>query len=161
MARRANVRKQVLEELDERTETRIASFIDDLMVLHRFTQSDYLRNLSESILALSRTRPAVLVGRGGHLVLSSERTLRVWVFAPLERRIETVRVRHGMSVEEARFKVARVDQERSEFYRRHFDRDVASKYHFDLMLNSGQMNLDECAEIIAQFFLMRFGREME
>lgn len=159
VARRANVRKQVLEALDERTQTRLEAWIDDLLVLHRFTQSDYLRNLSETVLALSRQRPSVLVGRGGHLILNPERTLRVRVFAPIEARIRAVMVRERMGEDEARFKVARVDQERTEFYRRHFDRDVASKYHFDLMLNSGQMSLDECAEVIEHLFRLRFGRE--
>lgn len=157
VARRADVRRQVVEALDERTQSRMESWIDNLMIVRRFTESDYLRSLSETILALARHRSGVIVGRGGHLILDSHRTLRVRCFAPVEHRVEYIARRDGLTLEEARLKVARVDEERRDFYARHFRSDVTSPLSFDLLLNTAEMSLEECAGVVSQLFHMRFG----
>lgn len=157
VARRADVRKQVVEALDERTQSRIEAWIDNLMIVRRFTESDYLRNLSETILALARHRSGVIVGRGGHLILDPHRTLRVRCYAPLKHRVEYIARRDGLSLEEARLKVARVDEERREFHQRHFQSDITAPLNFDLMLNTAEMSLEECAAVVSQLFRIRFG----
>ena len=157
VARRADVRRQVVEALDERTQSRLESWIDDLMIVRRFSQSDYLRNLSETLVALARHRSGVVVGRGGHLILDAHRTLRVRCYAPLERRVEYIAERDGLTKEEAQIKVARVDEERRTFYMRHFKSDITSPLNFDLLLNTAEMSLEECATTVAHLFRVRFG----
>lgn len=157
VARRADVRKQVVEALDERTQSRLEAWVDDLMIVRRFSQSDYLRSLSETVVALARHRPGVIVGRGGHLILDAHRTLRVRCFAPLDKRVEYIAERDGLTLDEARIKVARVDEERRTFYVKHFQCDITSPLGFDLLLNTGEMTLDECAATVSALYRARFG----
>jgi len=157
VARRADVRRQVVEALDERTQSRLEAWVDDLMIVRRFSQSDYLRNLSETIVALARHRSGVIVGRGGHLILDAHRTLRVRCFAPFEHRVAYIAERDGLTLEEARLKVARVDEERRVFYARHFKCDITSPFGFDLLLNTAEMSLEECAATVRHLFEVRFG----
>lgn len=156
VAKRQDVRRQVVESLDERIQSRLETWIDDLMVLRRFTQSDYLHGLSETVLALARSRSGVIVGRGGHLILEPRRTLRVRTYAPLEFRVQFIADRDGMSLEEARKKILRVDEERRTFFERHFQSDITSPHQFDLLLNTAEMSLDECALVVSELFKKRF-----
>ncbi len=157
VARRADVRKQVVEALDERTQSRLEAWIDDMMRMRSFTQSDYVRSLSETILALARHRSGVIVGRGAHLILDPHRTLRVRAYALAEHRVQYISQRDGMPLEEARHKVSRVDEERRVFYARYFQSDITHAHNFDMMLNTGAMTLDECASTIVHAFRTRFG----
>lgn len=157
VARRADVRKQVVEALDERTQSRLEAWIDDMMRMRSFTQSDYVRSLSETILALARHRSGVIIGRGGHLILDPHRTLRVRAYAVVEHRVQCIAQRDGMTLDEARHKVARVDEERRVFYARYFQNDFAQPHHFDMLLNTATMSLDECASAIVHMFRTRFG----
>jgi cytidylate kinase len=127
------------------------------MIVRRFSQSDYLRNLSETIVALARHRSGVIVGRGGHLILDAHRTLRVRCFAPVEQRVAYIAERDGLTLDEARVKVARVDEERRAFYAKHFQCDITSPLGFDLLLNTGEMSLEECATTVSALFRARFG----
>ena len=156
MAARADVRKQVVEALDERTQSKIQLWIDQLINLRRFAATDYTRALSQTLLAIARHSPGVIIGRGGHLVLDPRRTLRVRAFAPLDRRVEYVAEREGMSLIEARIKVTRVDQERAEFFRTRFNVDIEDPLGYDLLLNTGSISLESCAQIVAEAYRQRF-----
>jgi len=157
VAKRADVRGQVVEALDERAQKGLGAFIDNMMMLRRFTQDDYVRSLSETIVALGRHRSGVIVGRGGHLILDAQHTLRVRAYAPFEYRVQYIAERDGMSEEEARAKVMRVDEERRTFYGRHFQNDSTSPHLFDVMVNTSLMTVAECATVVSQLFKKRFG----
>ncbi|HSC86244.1 MAG TPA: cytidylate kinase-like family protein, partial [Polyangiaceae bacterium] len=157
VAKRTDVRQQVVHALDERVQKGFGAFIDNMMVLRHFTQDDYVRHLSETIVALGRHRPGVIVGRGGHLILDANKTLRVRAYAPLEHRVKVEAERNKLTDLEAREKVQRVDQERKVFYEKHFGEGALSIHHFDLLLNTAQMSVSECATTIAHLYRRRFG----
>lgn len=156
VARRADVRRQVVESLDERSRTRIGHWINDMFTGGIFAPSDYLRNLSQVIITVGRHGHGVIVGRGGHLILDPEKTLRVRAYAPLEDRVRYIARKDGLSLTAARRKVQSVDADRTMFYQRHFKNEVASPLNFDLMLNTGSLDVDECSDIVVHAFKRRF-----
>ncbi len=157
VAERADVRDQVVQSLDERSQSSLRLWVDEMFTVRRFEASDYLNALSETISALARHNSGVIVGRGGHLILDPARTLRVRAFAPLEERIQYVSEREGMSPAEARIKVNRVDQERSEFFQKHFSTNIADPLGFDLLINTSSLSLECGAQVVAENFRQRFG----
>ncbi len=157
IAAHADVRKQVVEALDERTQSSLQVWVDELISLRRFETSDYLQSLSKTILAIGRHNRGVIVGRGGHLILDPERTLRVRAICPFEKRVSYVAEREGMSTIEARAKVTRVDGERKEFFQRHFGTDTSDPEAYDLVINTGSLSLEACAQVVAEMYRQRFG----
>jgi cytidylate kinase len=98
----------------------------------------------------------VIVGRGAHLILDPERTLRVRVYAPEEHRARYVAEREGMSLSEAKMKTARVDEERLVFFRQHFDTDIRDLLGFDIAINTGSLSLEAGAQVVAEAYRQRF-----
>ncbi len=90
-----------------------------------FAPSDYLRNLSKVVLTLGRHGKGVIVGRGAHFLLDPQATLRVRVIAPLETRVARIAARDGLSEDEARAKILRIDGERIAFNKQHYGADIA------------------------------------
>jgi hypothetical protein len=158
IARRARVRQQLVESLDERAQDRIQQWVTEMMEGGVFAPSDYLRNLSKVIVALGRHGRGVIIGRGAHFILDPARTLRVRAFAPLEARVARIAEREEIGLVEARTKVLRVDSERVAFYRQHFNVDVADPLHYDLLLNTGTLSVETCTELVVRAFKSRFGR---
>jgi cytidylate kinase len=156
IARQAHVRRKVVESLDERVQSGIRQWVDQLMVVRRFAQSDYLRNLSQVVLTLGRHGRSVVIGRGAHLILDPASTLRVRCYAPADWRIGQVAVRHNLGRSDAQALMERVDAERAAFYRATFNADVSDPEHFDLLMNVSTTSLETCAEIVAQAFVARF-----
>ncbi len=156
VAHRAHVRQRVVESVDERLQSRIAHFIDEMVEGRLFAPSDYLRNLSQVIITLGRHGNGVIVGRGSQVILDPALTLRVRCYAPLETRIADVARRESIGKASARAEVLRVDSERVAFYRQHFNADVTSPLLYDLLLNTSTLGVEASAELVRDAFHRRF-----
>lgn len=157
VARRSDVRAQVVASLDERTQTGVQHFVDNLLRVRGFSSSDYIRALTETVVSISRRRSGVFVGRGAHLMLVPNRTLRVRCYGTPEHRAQHVAARDGLSFEEAYAKLARVDAERDVFHQQSFKHDITDPMNFDLMLNTSTMSVNDAAATVASAFRARFG----
>lgn len=157
IARQAHVRQQLVESLDERLQDRIGQWVTEMMQGGVFAPSDYLWNLSQVVITLGRHGRGVIIGRGAHLILASQSTLRVRAYAPLDTRIQWVIDHEGLDRAEARAYMLKVDAERMAFYRQHFNVDVADPLLYDMMLNTGTMSIDLCADLVVKAYRTRFG----
>ena len=156
VAQHAHVREQVIQALDERAQGSLRLWVDDMITLRKFEPGDYIKALSETVGAIARHSRSVIVGRGAHLILHPSRTLLVRVYAPKERRAEYVAQREGMSLAEAKLKVARVDEERVTFFRQHFGTNIEDLLGFDLAINTSSFSLEAGAQVVAEAFRQRF-----
>jgi cytidylate kinase len=103
----------------------------------------------EVIVEVARRGNAVIVGRGGAFVLADmPGALHVFLCAPLEQRVATVMTRFGLSDEEARRRVHETDVNRAAYARQLYGADWHDPVHFDLVLNTGRLGYQACAEIV-------------
>jgi cytidylate kinase len=159
IAKQAHVRRKVVESLDERIQSGIRQWVDELMVLRQFRSSDYLRNLSHVVLTLGRHGRSVVIGRGAHLILDRASTLCLRCYAPLKWRIGQVAERYELRATDAEQLIRRVDAEREAFYRAHFNVDVSDPEHFDLLLNVSTMSLEACTQLVVDAYEARFSSD--
>ena len=102
----------------------------------------------------------VIVGRNGAFILADwPGALHVKLDGPLEQRIARAAEEGGIDLERAAQRQKREDQVRAdmsiEFYG--WDPREVDRYH--LVLNTGLMDLDTCADIIVQVARARAGRQ--
>jgi len=157
VAEKAHVREQVVRSLDKRVQDGIAEWVAGLIKRGVFAPSDYLRNLSNVVLTLARHGKGVIVGRGAHFLLDTKTTLRVRVIAPLELRVAHIAKRDGLSEEDARAKVLRIDGERIAFNRQHYNADIGDAKNYDLVVNAGTLGVEGAAAQTMGAFQLRFG----
>ena len=92
----------------------------------------------------------MLVGRGAGCILPRESTLHIRVIASLEERIAYMAQWLRLTAEEAAERVRLRDERRAEFVMNHFHRQPGDLYQYDLLLNSGLLGEDGCADLIAR-----------
>jgi hypothetical protein len=102
----------------------------------------------------------VIVGRNGAFILADwPGALHVRLDGPLKQRIARAAEESGIDLEQAAQRQKREDQVRAdmsiEFYG--WDPREADRYH--LVLNTGLMDLDTCADIIVQIARAKAGRQ--
>lgn len=141
ISREACVREQLVEVLDERVRSNLEDIIREMLMPRGLGTDSYLYNLRRVVLTLGHQGEVVILGRGAEYSLPSQFGLRVRLVAPLEARIQHLHERDGISLEAARKEIQKVDQERKEFARRYFDRDVEDPLNYDLVINTGGMNM--------------------
>jgi hypothetical protein len=156
MASHARVPDALIASLDEHRATAIGEALA-FFAPGKLTTGDYRRELLRVIHTLGAHGGAVIVGRGAHYVLPPASTLRIRVVAPLSARVATIAQRQGIPEAAARTEIDRIDTERADFMRQQYDRDITDPTHFDLLLNTATLTLDQATEIAAAAHRTRFG----
>lgn len=156
IARESGIAPRLLEGLDERVRSAIERQVVDAMGRPGLTESQYLRHVIRTVTTLGERGGCVLFGRGAHLLLRPERTLRVLVVAPREVRAERLAKRRGVSAAEGWSLLADEDAARQEFFRHHFGRDPTDPALFDVALNTGTLSMDAAVDLALAALRERF-----
>jgi cytidylate kinase len=142
MASSAKVGTQVLATLDERGLNMLEDWMAALVNERHLWPDEYARHLFKVVGAIGRHGRAVLVGRGANFILPTDRRFRIRVVAPLEFRVQSVAHTHHVELAEARRRVVRTDADRKAFIRKYFHADIADSLHYDMVLNTGVMDIE-------------------
>lgn len=100
------------------------------------------------ILSLAARGQALLIGRGAGYYLPRESSLHVRVVAPFADRVAHTADWSRITHEQAAALVRHQDEKRAEFLLKHFGRHPTDPYDFDLVLNSGLLTEETCADVI-------------
>ena len=120
------------------------------------SNENLFRYQARVILELARTENCVIIGRCADYILKDyENVVRVFVHAPLAARISTIMERHNLSEEAARREIARVDKRRANYDRTFTGTDWRDASHYDLCLNSADLGMDKCVDLVAKFLDIR------
>jgi cytidylate kinase len=91
----------------------------------------------------------VITGRNGAMILASwPGALHVKLDGPLAQRIERAATDAGIDIERAAKRQKREDQVRAEISLEFYHWDPRGTDHYDLVVNTGSMDLDTCVAII-------------
>jgi cytidylate kinase len=93
----------------------------------------------------------VVTGRNGALILADwPGALHVLLDGPLQQRIERAARESGIDVEQAAKRQKREDRVRADMSIQFYGWDPRETTRYDLVVNTGVMDLDTCVEIIVQ-----------
>ena len=157
IATAAHVHSGAVETFDEHPRGGLETMVREILDGEAFAAPDYIKYLRAVLRSLGRRGNGVVVGRGGHVVLDPDLTLKVRTYAPMEERVRYTAERHGVSIAQGEAIVRRVDRERAAWYRQHFAVDWEDPAMFDLSINTARIPLSQCAEIVAAAYAARFG----
>jgi len=148
IARKANVRRDLIESLDERDRATIRDAVDRLLHPQPMGTAGYLTQLREILLTLGHQGDVVIVGRGAEYTLPSQFGLRVRMVAPVEVRVRRIASRENLSLKAARAEVERSDRDRKTLARRQFDKDTTDPLNHDVTINTDEMTVEAATEIV-------------
>lgn len=101
------------------------------------------------ILALALRGDVLIRGWGASRLLRSiAHILTVRVCAPTERRVEEIRRRLGVDARTARREIDRSDAGHASAFLRFFTADWRSATNYDMVLNTGHLSVESCADIL-------------
>ncbi len=114
-------------------------------------REDYLSGLISVIKDLSSKGSIVICGRGSQFILEDHRdAFHVLVIAPLGIRIRRVMEESKLLEEAAKKRIADYDASRREFIKRYFRTELEDPMHYDLVINTRRLNLEEAASLVVR-----------
>ena len=161
IAKKAQVRRQLVESLDEHDRTTIQDMIGQVLDPKHIGTSDYLLYLKQIVLTLGHQGDVVIVGRGAQFILPGQFGLSVRMVAPIEARIQRIADEAGLSLAAARVEVERTDRERVKLVRHSFGRDVTDPLSHDIIINTAAMKVEAAAEIVLKALQGKLGVQVK
>lgn len=161
IARDAKLPRALAASFDERVRSSIDRYVVDAFRAGAFLESDYLRALVRTVRSIGAAGASVLLGRGSPYILPAGRTLRVFVVAPREKRLERLAKARGLSAPEAERELSREDEERRHFLVHHFRVDPDDPTRYDLTLNSAEFSREQAAGLVVAAYRARFPEAAE
>jgi cytidylate kinase len=136
--------------LPEEAQAWADAWIDHLLRARALSEDPAVLRLARAVLALAAQGEAVLIGRGAGHLLPPATTLHVRIIAPKADRVAYLKQWLRLTEEEAAEELLRRDAGRGEFLRQHLHLRAHDPYPFDMLLNSGRLGEEACADLIVQ-----------
>ena len=112
---------------------------------------------ADTIRRLAQNESCIIVGRCADYVLKGyPNVVRLFIYAEKEACIREVVERFRLSEKEAARKIETIDKERSAYYKYHTGRDWENAMNYDLCLNSGELGLKKCVQIVRGYMKVKF-----
>ncbi len=123
-----------------------------------FVSNDNLFNYQAKIIKeLADTEACIIIGRCADFILKDyPNVIRVFVHAPLEDCVNTVKEMFGKSEKEAEKEILAIDKHRAEYYNYYTGREWENARHYDLCLNSSKLGFEKCVDIVKAYLDIRF-----
>jgi hypothetical protein len=161
IAEQSRAVESILASVDERVHSSVMEFVRSLLVGFEYTQDEYRIVLTKVVGAIALQGAAVIVGRGGHLILGSARSLRVRVVCPTSERILRMMQRDGISEAVATRRIREMGNDIAAFMRHHFQQEAADPHNFDVIVNSGSLSIASATNVVIAAYKAKFGRALD
>ncbi len=159
IAQKGKVGRKTAAFFDESHPGAVEELLSFLFREKSFVQNDYTRLLFSAVLQIARSGPAVFVGRGTHLILPREKVLAVRFIGSTSFRSERLARILAVSPKQAAEKLAQLDHEQNEFFKKVYRKKTASPYEFDLIINRDYLGDPKlAARMVADAFNWKFAR---
>jgi cytidylate kinase len=114
-------------------------------------EAAYLRLTQRVILELATKGDVVIIGRGSQFLLhGAPRTLHIYIFAPLDYRIEQVMKRFQLDRVSAKELIERRDYEHNAYLNHYYGGNQNQPYLYHLLINTGLFTYELAADLILQ-----------
>ncbi len=158
IAKRSDVREELVEALDERSRSQIKAWIDSVLHGQLFDEGDYHHYLLTTVRSLTRMGSVVVLGRGATFLPRDRPRLDVRVVAPMEDRITRLVRRDELTREQAYEAIKRSDTERTRFVKKLFGRGWDDPLEYDLVVNTGSIDLESAVSLVEGAWLRQVTR---
>jgi peroxiredoxin/cytidylate kinase len=129
---------------------------DSAQISKTLDEYECLSGIQAVVNNLASRKKTVVVGRGGQAILKNKiGVLHVRIIAPVEVRVERIMKIGGLSREDAQKLVEENDKAAAEYLRRFYNIDWEDVSNYDLVLNTGKMDLSTAAKAISSAALQQ------
>ena len=162
-AKKSGLDRSVVGNADEKLIGRFLELAPSIDLIQESTNEKIYRAQAEVIRSIvKRGESCVIVGRGADYVLRTRNELlKVYIYAPSERRTETVMERYGFKREEAEKVIRHMDKTRRNYYEYFTDRNWDQKEGKDLLIDSSEFGIQGSVNLIKMAAKLKLERDWD
>ncbi len=136
-------RKRIVASLDQTFRNDIELMVESLFGGRSVDHQDYFKHLFKVVLSMSKLGGVILLGRGGNFILGPRQGFHIRFVAPPEIRLTNLMKYCNLSPKQAEREMQESDKHRSELVRKLFSEDIDEPHHYDMVVNSAYMDIED------------------
>ena len=156
IAKSTKKRKAIIQAIDEKARTRIEDVVHSLVNVEYVDEETYISELVRIILSYAHKGKCVILGRGANFITPFAKGLHVSISAPYDLRVQRAMHYEGLSESQAKEVIAKVEDERSNFVKQYFKRNITNRNVFDVTINTTYLDVRQSRDIIIEAFKQKF-----
>ena len=156
IANNTHVRKNIVELFDEKTRSEMDTLIATILDKNAINKEIYFKQLTKAMITVGQHGNAVIIGRGGNLILPDKMALKVCVIRNFADRVKEYSHTTG-DPEKAEKELKKSDIMRSLFIRKNFHKEANNPDNFDIVLNLSKIDLITAENIIIGALTVKYG----
>jgi cytidylate kinase len=148
IAKDKEVATRVVATLDEKGQSELTNWVNESLMGLELSSAAYFESLKKVLFTIVSHRNAVIVGRGANVMFPPEKRVAIRLVAPFETRVKHVMEQNDFTAKRARTFVTKVDEERRQFIRKYWDRDICDSTLNDVVINMATVKPDAIVGIV-------------
>jgi len=157
MASNAEVSREVVEALDEKSVSEVDMFVRELLGDHTTPTFYYQAHLAKAIGQVAKLGNAVILGRGASMLLPD--ALHIRIEASQGHRVRNMMQFEGMSESDATKKIEASDRERESFLAHAYDKSAVRGFRYDVTIQMDRLATTDAAEIVKSALSARWAAQ--
>jgi cytidylate kinase len=153
-------RAAVIKEIDEKSRSKIDDMVHSWFNEEYVDDLKYVTELVRVILTYAYKGHVVILGRGANFITPFAKGLHVNITAPYDTRVKRAMDFEGHDLATAKQIIAQTEQERKQFVKQYFEKNVSACDAYDLTLNTRFYNVNDSRDIIIEAFYKKFSRSV-
>ena len=150
-----NLPETVLPYLSESTISEIQDMLEETLGLHP-SQYTLAHKTSETILHLARLGYVIIIGRGANIITAQlSGGVHIRLVGSFENRVNNIQKYLKIEGKKAREYVIQEDQNRINYIKKHFGKDINDPLLYDFVINVDKVPSQEAVALIAELVLKR------
>jgi len=156
VAKSADISPSLVEEIEKERFSGVEDFIASLVRKNYIWPGLYLEHITKVVNAIGKKGHSVIVGRGASYILPSQKRLSVRTVAPFEKRKENMMREFNATESQAEERIRTREARRKDYIKKSFGANIDDPVMYDLVINTGEMNIEDCAEAVTLLYSKKF-----
>ena len=159
LANKLHIPEKEFAKIDEHSRNWFADSFNMLFNPNYVSDIRYLKHLKQLLMKNAKDGDVVIVGRGANHVIPADKCLRVRITASFDKRVNNTVKHEKLSREEAYHRVKNVENKRNSFIQQYFGCQPCNPAHFDIVVNTDNLDLKQARDIIIGAYFAKFPAE--
>ena len=156
ISKSAKRRMDLIKSVDEKSRSLVADILQSVLNPDYISDMTYMRHVAKVVLSRAHKGKVVFLDRGANFIVPSDSALRVRIQAPYPVRVARAIKHENIDLEQAKEVIRAHDQERKDFVRQYFGKNISTANYYDVVINTMHMTLNDAKELIILAFKRKF-----
>lgn len=155
-AEETGIREELLDSADEKVVSRLLDAYAPAGMSYGTLNDRLYRSQSKIIRDIADRESCVIVGRlADYILKDNPDCIKVFIYAPLEKRIETVMNRENISEHHAKKLIKQMDRIRKSYYQLYADRSWNQKEGKHILIDSSLLGVEKTVSLLKEIIALK------